>query len=518
VKITTSQEGLRTLALVRIASRTVDWWGLTLAGVVVAASVAAGALAAQHSTVALLLAFAAGTACLLTLGRRLSTLFYVLVACLLTGYAFLDKGFAYIGLYPVYVSEIVLFAAVLHLAVVFRRLRFTWLHWLLVAFMVLGLFRTVPYLERDGVNALRDGALWGYGIFALAISAALGTKQIERITVLYGRAIPLFVLWVPLALIAVGVFGPQLPGVLGSNVSVLTLRVDDLGVHLAGIGAFLILGLGRGRLNAWTETTLWVLWIVGVGIIGSGNRGGMLAAGMAFVAAILVPPAPRFVLRFGLAALIAVLVATAAPEIAVVRDRTASVTQIMQNLSSIVVDTGVSDLEATKGWRQAWWNTIIGYTVDGPYFWTGKGFGVNLADDDGFQGDVGDLTPLRSPHNSHLTVLARMGVPGLLLWVLLQASFGLSLVWAYFRARRNGAAFWCRIDAWLLAYWLAMIVAASFDVFFEGPQAGIWFWSVFGLGIGAIGIQRSLFDKPNEDPTLSAAQRREPKRSASPTP
>ena len=29
---------------------------------------------------------------------------------------------------------------------------------------------------------------------------------------------------------------------------------------------------------------------------------------------------------------------------------------------------------------------IIDYTVFGDYFWTGKGFGISLADDDGFQG------------------------------------------------------------------------------------------------------------------------------------
>jgi hypothetical protein len=504
VRITTSRDGFRTSTLAGVATR-VDLSALTLGVVVITFAAAAGILAARQPTAALLLAFVAGVSCLLTLGKRLSTLFYALMACLLAGYAFLDKGFAYIGVYPLYVSEIVLFVALLHLVVVFRDLRFTWLHWLLVAFMVLGAVRTVPYIEVDGIDALRDGALWGYGIFAIAVSAAIREKHFKRLTLLYGRAIPLFLFWVPAALIVVAAFSQQLPYVPGSNISVLTLKPDDIGVHLAGIGAFLILGLSPGLLKGWaTETALWALWIVGVGIVGSGNRGGMLAAGMAFVAGLLVPLRVRLVWRFGLALIIAVLVATAAPEFALVRDRTVSVTQIVDNVASIVTDTGVSDLDATKAWRQAWWNTIIGYTFQGPYFLTGKGFGINLADDDGFQGDVGDVTPLRSPHNSHLTVLARMGVPGLLLWVLLQAGFGLSLLWAHFRARRNGAAFWARIDAWLLAYWLAMIAAASFDVFFEGPQAGIWFWSVLGLGMGAIGIQRSIFDKAEREQSLAA--------------
>jgi hypothetical protein len=33
-------------------------------------------------------------------------------------------------------------------------------------------------------------------------------------------------------------------------------------------------------------------------------------------------------------------------------------------------------------------------------------------------------------------------------------------------------------------------VNASFDVYLEGPQAGIWFWCVFGFGIAALETQR----------------------------
>jgi hypothetical protein len=48
------------------------------------------------------------------------------------------------------------------------------------------------------------------------------------------------------------------------------------------------------------------------------------------------------------------------------------------------------------------------------------------------------------------------------------------------------------MDAWIFIYWLAMIVNASFDPYLEGPQGGIWFWSVFGLGIYCIRRQEQL--------------------------
>jgi hypothetical protein len=42
----------------------------------------------------------------------------------------------------------------------------------------------------------------------------------------------------------------------------------------------------------------------------------------------------------------------------------------------------------------------------------------------------------------------------------------------------------------LLAYWLAFMANASFDVFIEGPMGGIWFWTIFGTGLAALWIQK----------------------------
>ena len=57
-----------------------------------------------------------------------------------------------------------------------------------------------------------------------------------------------------------------------------------------------------------------------------------------------------------------------------------------------------------------WTAGLLKYTLDGKYFWEGKGFGINLADDDGYQ--VEEDSSLRDPHNGHLNILARAGVIG----------------------------------------------------------------------------------------------------------
>jgi len=168
--------------------------------------------------------------------------------------------------------------------------------------------------------------------------------------------------------------------------------------------------------------------------------------------------------------------------------RPPTVEQLIENIRSLFTDVPDPGLEGTKNFRLAWWGTIVDYTVFGEHFWTGKGFGVNLADDDGFQSTADGS--LRAPHNSHLTVLARMGVPGFLLWVALQAAFAVGLLRALYASRLRGSTVLAGTAAWLLAYWVAMMIATSFDPYLEGPQGGIWYWVVIGAGLVVMRLTR----------------------------
>jgi protein-S-isoprenylcysteine O-methyltransferase Ste14 len=85
-----------------------------------------------------------------------------------------------------------------------------------------------------------------------------------------------------------------------------------------------------------------------------------------------------------------------------------------------------------------------------------------------------------------------MGVPGLVAWVLLQAVFAVSVFRVYMRQSESESEKWIRPMAGVvLVFWLAVMVNSSFDVYLEGPQGGIWFWSVFGLGLALIGFDRA---------------------------
>jgi O-antigen ligase len=163
--------------------------------------------------------------------------------------------------------------------------------------------------------------------------------------------------------------------------------------------------------------------------------------------------------------------------------------QALENLGSILGAGHENGTEGTKEWRLIWWGEIIRYTVFGPYRWTGKGFGINLAQEDGPPGISKEDTALRSPHNGSMTVLARMGIPGLAIWAALNLVFVLRLLRAHRVASRAGSRFWSGVNLWILCYWLAAFINMSFDVYLEGPQGGIWFWSIIGFGVAAMRIQ-----------------------------
>ena len=170
------------------------------------------------------------------------------------------------------------------------------------------------------------------------------------------------------------------------------------------------------------------------------------------------------------------------------RDREYSARQLVANVLSVFTDETTGDLDDTKEWRLAWWNDIADYTLHGPYFWQGKGFGVNLATADGYQVEEGDA--LRSPHNGHLSVLARAGVPGLALWVVLHGSWVLLMFSGYLLARQQGRGVWAALFVFLFAYWTAIMLNASFDVYLEGPMGGLWCWTIMGFGLAAAHLQR----------------------------
>ena len=106
-------------------------------------------------------------------GRLIARIYAAVLGGLLVGYMFMGRGFAHIGIGPIFIGDVVLLLGIVAGGIVLIRSRawppVTWTAALIVAFGVLGAARTLPYLSTYGLDALRDGVLWGYAAFALIV-------------------------------------------------------------------------------------------------------------------------------------------------------------------------------------------------------------------------------------------------------------------------------------------------------------------------------------------------------------
>jgi hypothetical protein len=396
-------------------------------------------------------------------------------------YALLGKGFAYAGWQPLYIGELLLLLAIpaFFAARQGRRLFLTPIGVVLAFFMTWQSICTIPYLSIYGIDALRDSVIWAYAAFALAVAAlVLRLPRAMEITIQrYGRFARLFMLLGPAMWLATLYLRDWLPTWPGTTVSVPLIKGGDYDVHLAGVFAFALQGFGTGQ--GW-----WALVVLAEGLLGVSGRSGLLALLVACLCSVLLRPrVGRIVTIIGTGLILVLLVSAFDIRFTLPgTPRELSIDALSDGLLSVVSESDRADLEGTKAWRLAWWRQILGYTAEGPYFWMGKGYGINLADSDGFQ--VGTREePLRSPHNSHLTFLARSGVPGFVLWIALQVTWAVSMLRTYVQAKKIGVP-WSGLFAWILAYWIAFVIEAGFDVSLEGPMAGVPFWTVFGIGWG----------------------------------
>ena len=464
------------------ATRAISWLGLLVA------ALAGAAIVVFPMAVVIALPLAAFVG-LVSFGKRVIPVFQGSLLFILIGYAFLGRGLAYLGFAPVYIGEVVLGLAIVAILVSIPGARWHPVHLVLGAFMIWGAARTIPYLGRYEIDALRDGVIYIWGFFAIAVSLTVGRRQVADLIEVYGRCIPWFVFVIPPAVIITSTVFQELPSFIpGSGVGFFSFKGGDAGVHLGAIGAFMVLGLRSRSAGGVRDWLIWTAWLVCLGIAAALNRGGLVAASMMAASLLFVRASVHWASLILVGVFLVAVVGLTDPQVTMETGgaRTLSVDQVVENVTSVF--SGKTDplLEGTKEWRLRWWTTIIDYTINGRYFWTGKGFGINLADDDGFQ--VNADGSLRAPHNGHLELLARGGVPMLVLWILLQLAVGVTLLRAALRARAMAMTWWLGVVGWIVVYWLATLTNASFDVYLEGPMGGILYWSVVGLAIAVGGI------------------------------
>jgi hypothetical protein len=418
--------------------------------------------------------------------RQMRAYFLTFHGLVLLGYMLFGKAFAYIGVPPIYVGELALAVGCLMIMftprcwVVFR----SPLVLSLVVLMSVCAVRTIPYVSIYGTVAFRDAALWGYGLFAVIVAGYVmaNPSVLSKLVAGYSQFVTLFVLCIPVIWLLSTVLGIVTITVDGKSSPIL--KSTEIMSHLVGVVAYLYLGMRRNG-------TRWLLAVPILFVTGMNARAGVLSFCIGISLLVILYPKRR---KLAVLTAVTLLVGTCSAvldlRLQLPRSpRELSGEAVIQTLVSVYGDTGDDVYEATKRWRLEWWRKIWDYTWNGERFWSGKGFGINLADEDGFVLDASHS--LRSPHNSHMTFLARAGVPGAVLWIWTQVFWAILVLRQYFRARRRSDVRWAKLFLFLFVYWGAFIVSAAFDVFLEGPMAGIWFWTIFGIGTAAAWIYQN---------------------------
>lgn len=427
---------------------------------------------------------------------RLLVLYAALLGPLLGGYLLFDRAFAYLHIpgTPLYVGEAVLAVGALGTLAATGYLRIPVrdepILALLAVYILWGLIRSVPGVGMYGMDAVRDSALWYYGLFALLATAALARSPdlVERLVVQLVRLTPWLLLWLPLGLLLTP-FAEQAPVVPFTTVSVLSHKPGD-----AAIAALLVLGCmwlfpeGRSARSrvAWSMMALLV-----IALAATQNRGGLLGVavgamvGLAFVrerVRLVVTAVVIIAVGLGLATLMSLKIPFAG-----VQGREFSASQLVANVASFGGEDSPGNLGGTVQGRQELWSRILEKQVADGRLVNGSGFGQNLAAEVGVYDEGKDT--LRSPHNSHFHVLARMGLVGFSLWIALWVGWYWRLIAGCRRLGRQGLHMRRQVAVLCLTVTTAILVSSVFDPQLEGPHMAALLWTIFGVGVAVTSLR-----------------------------
>jgi capsular polysaccharide biosynthesis protein len=470
-----------------------------------------------------LLGLAVGTvvAWLLTGGRRIIAAvlneptrpfrwFIPLFGLLLVGYMFFSKVFAYLVRVPgtpAFAGEIVLAVGVVECirarSLVRQLLKASAPLRVLLVLMTVSGVRVLWDFPTYGIDAIRDYSTLYYGAFAfLAATAAMADPTlISRIVKWYRRILPWFLLWTPIAIFLARYSPLAAISIPGTTTAINTFKGSDYVIMTTMGMVFLWTGLGRDQdaEAGWRSSSrLTVLGVLPLLVLGSQSRASLLMAPAVFGTALYFLPnnrRRRFVLAvFGGVALVLVPILVFNLQINL-GGRHLSLQQVGDNVASIVSrnpqkDEAKTGLQGTMKWRQELFSTVLESTFSSDRALMGRGFGPILSYDylpeEPQTPGAGSPPPLRSAHNSHITLLARTGLLGFGLWVMLWVLWFRDVGRIARLARQGPSNSAGGVAVWLLAGVVGLLFMSFDDPTLETPQGAIWLWSIVGLAVAHV--------------------------------
>ena len=402
-------------------------------------------------------------------------------------YLAFGKGFAYAGIPPVFVGEILLAVVIggaLRSAAPVARNAAA----LLVA-ATAGLAAVQLTVDRfvsadSVVESLRGVTPISYVAFAFGVFALLRRLEgrigrhaaLDYIESAFDRVAP-FVTVVVFGLATLLVTNPRwLPTWPVSGAPMLSSKSTDLAVALTILLPVLVAAARHaGRA---TPRLLLALWLATTILVAFRSRGALLGL---LVGGLAVQPHPARALKALFAGAVVVTALYATNLSFDVAGREVSFAAAVDSTTSLLGNPSPDEIQGnylgTKKWRSEWWNAIWDDVTSEPMLLHGHGWGDNLAVRYGVVAPEAESDPrvLRAPHNIFFSLAGRAG---------LLVAVGFMTVFVYtvaptFRAGNLSS----RSPALQAARGgvVAAMVTALTDVYLESPQGAILFWSLAGL-------------------------------------
>jgi O-antigen ligase len=163
-------------------------------------------------------------------------------------------------------------------------------------------------------------------------------------------------------------------------------------------------------------------------------------------------------------------------------------------------------IEGSIAGRQDWYQEVMQRLESPRNLLLGVGFGQVLVDFY-FTKSTGEAVAVRQPHNSHLTVLARLGVLGLIIWLLFNA-FVLKRFLYVFRRRHHFNKPFFDLVLWLFVWYVSANIHSLVQPEFEFSSAAIPYYFMVGFALGLIRwhAQNSLLGRTGASYSEGAAR------------
>ena len=403
---------------------------------------------------------------------RLNILYRQLFIAILALYIYLGKGIAYS-----FLAEVVLLFGLL--IVIKDRNKFPIITsknaivlYLFLGLNLLYLFKGI--MGYSIIDTIRDSFVLNYIIFAFLVLLFFDNVAdfIIAIANIY-KYYPIVIF--TLYLLSQNEFFGSIS--LFGGYHILFFKFGDICVHLFISFVFQLTGLSSYKKPF--DLLNYVLIILMFSIATSYSRGGMLSFFIGFIIFYyfvkevkIKQELKRFVKYLPIVFVISILFLLNFSVDENFQGRKVGVEQVASNFTSVFSESEEGGLNDNKVWRLLWWTQIVDYTFNGPYFLAGKGLGMSLASDDDIV--TTDLdAELRSPHNFHLTILARYGVPIFIMWIF----------WLVLQFKRLKLPSLSKMQLVFISIQAAFLFNATFDVFLEGPMGAFPFWVFVGIDL-----------------------------------